>query len=75
MAKKRERVVTCNKVRCKRCKEVIESTSVHDFKWCKCKCIAVDGGKMYLKRCGDMDGYEELSEYKWVWKEAPGADR
>ena len=62
---KKRRIIFKNAVQCTRCKEIIESTSVHDFRWCKCKCVAVDGGKEYLKRCGDMDGYKELSEYAY----------
>lgn len=40
-----------NRIKCTKCKEVIESFHQHDFKWCKCKAIFVDGGKSYW-RCG-----------------------
>jgi len=50
-----------NAVRCSMCNDVIESTHVHDFKWCKCGAIAVDGGRDYLRRTGTLDAYEELS--------------
>ena len=30
--------------------KIIESTYVHDFKWCSCKTIVVDGGHEYLRR-------------------------
>lgn len=39
-----------NMVRCNRCFDVIESTHVHDFKFCSCESVAVDGGLHYLKR-------------------------
>jgi hypothetical protein len=39
-----------NVARCTHCGDIIESTHVHDFKWCSCKTIAVDGGHSYLKR-------------------------
>ena len=55
-------MIISNKVRCLVCGEVIESTSVHDFKWCKCGNVAVDGGHDYLKRCYKTNNYEELSE-------------
>lgn len=55
------RIVT-NKIKCKKCGDVIESTHRHDFKWCKCHSVAVDGGHDYLKRCGVPGGWEELSE-------------
>ena len=56
-----------NKVKCLKCEDTIESTHVHDFKWCSCGSIAVDGGHEYIKRAfgGPLDegyGYLELSE-------------
>jgi hypothetical protein len=51
-----------NKIRCKKCDDVIESNHRHDFKNCKCGAVAVDGGKEYLRRCGEANDYEELSE-------------
>ena len=53
--------VIVNKIRCKKCGDIIESTHRHDFKICKCGAVAVDGGQDYLRRSGDLDGYEELS--------------
>lgn len=47
------------RVRCKKCDDVIQSFSRHDFKWCKCNSIAVDGGADYFKMC-----FDENSEYK-----------
>ena len=49
-----------NRIRCRKCGDTIESLHVHDFKWCSCGRVAVDGGLDYLKRCGDMDDIEEL---------------
>ena len=54
--------IVINKVRCKKCGDVIESTYCHDFKFCKCGAVAVDGGKDYLRRCGKREDWEELSE-------------
>ncbi len=48
---------------CARCGEIIESTHVHDFRQCGCGSIAVDGGREYLRRCGDISNYIEMSEY------------
>ena len=39
-----------NKIKCKKCGDIIESTSVHQFKWCSCGTVAVDGGHEYLRR-------------------------
>ena len=44
------------------CNDIIESTSTHDFKFCKCGAVAVDGGHDYLRRCGNRENWEELSE-------------
>lgn len=50
-----------NRARCRVCGDTIESFHVHDFKWCSCKRIFVDGGKDYLRRGGNPDDIEELS--------------
>lgn len=51
-----------NTIRCKKCGNVIESTYAHDFKFCSCGAVAVDGGKDYLRRCGNQEDFQELSE-------------
>ena len=48
-----------NAIRCKKCGEVIESETVHDFKFCSCGSCAVDGGHDYLRRCGNLGDWEE----------------
>lgn len=53
--------IIINKIRCKKCGDIIESTYRHDFKFCKCGTVAVDGGKDYLRRCGKHEDWEELS--------------
>lgn len=45
-----------NSAKCLKCGDEIVSTDVHDFKWCSCRNIAVDGGNEYLKRAGDIHG-------------------
>lgn len=45
-----------NRIQCVHCKDIIESFHVHDFKWCKCGKVAVDGGMDYMKRCFAKDG-------------------
>lgn len=54
-----------NAVRCKHCGDVIESVHPHDFKFCSCGSVAVDGGHAYLKRGfkDSEDDFEELSEF------------
>lgn len=57
--------ILSNKIQCNKCKDIIESTHIHDCKWCKCGTVAVDGGHSYLKRCTkDMDAIVELSDFE-----------
>lgn len=50
-----------NQVRCKKCNETISSSHRHDFITCRCSAVSVDGGYDYLKRCGDIENWEEQS--------------
>lgn len=56
--------VTRNAAQCRVCGTVIESHHRHDFKWCPCKSIYVDGGLDYLRRGGEFSNIIDLSEYK-----------
>ncbi|MEG1287596.1 MAG: hypothetical protein RSD13_06040 [Clostridium sp.] len=54
--------IILNKIRCNICDEEIESKSTHDFKFCKCKSVAIAGGLEYLKRsCLEHGHFTELS--------------
>jgi len=59
--------IKINKIQCLHCKDIIESTHRHDFKWCRCGKVSVDGGNDYLKRSwygnNPLSNYKELSEY------------
>lgn len=57
-------VILTNAIRCTKCGTTIESTNRHDFVWCPCKSVAVDGGKDYLRRVGNREDWEEKSLYK-----------
>ena len=37
------------KIRCLNCNDIIESTSVHDLKECKCGACFIDGGDKYVR--------------------------
>ena len=50
-----------NAIRCKKCNDIIQSNSRHDFKSCQCGAVAVDGGLDYLRRIGNQEDWEELS--------------
>lgn len=57
------KIIKRNAVKCNRCGDIIESTHRHDFKWCSCQTVAVDGGLEYIKRCFKSEGdYTDLSE-------------
>jgi hypothetical protein len=50
-----------NQVRCKKCGDEPYSAHRHDYKYCKCGAVAVDGGMEYLRRVGDVENMEEMS--------------
>lgn len=51
------------KIKCLKCNDIIESLSVHDFKYCKCGACSIDGGNQYTRVGGD-------SEYiHWVYED------
>lgn len=39
-----------NRVRCNKCNTIVESKHRHDFRWCTCGHVAVDGGPAYDRR-------------------------
>lgn len=53
-----------NKVRCKKCGDIIESKYRYNMVWCKCKSIAVDGGHEYQRLTwaeGKMEDFIDTS--------------
>lgn len=60
---KKEEIIS-NKIKCKKCGDIIESKSTNDYKRCSCGAVTVDGGKDCLKRIGIEEEYEELSIIK-----------
>jgi hypothetical protein len=48
------------RVRCLKCLDIIQSLYRHDFKWCACQNIAVDGGADYLKMSYKPDAKYEI---------------
>lgn len=63
--------IVVNKIKCLKCGDIIESLSRHDFKFCKCGAVAVDGGHDYLRRVGNPLDYEDLSVCEVVKEELP----
>ena len=50
------------KIKCMKCEDTIQSMFRHDFKWCKCKSIAIDGGRDYTKISYHDDAFYEFVE-------------
>lgn len=64
--------ITRNAVQCLDCNNIIESTHRHDFKYCSCGNVAVDGGHEYLRRCyNNLSKIKELSEYTTIEPSLP----
>lgn len=59
-----------NAIQCKKCGDVIESTSTHKFVTCSCGAVSVDGGHEYFRRCGNAEDIIELAVYDPMTDEA-----
>lgn len=57
-----------NSAKCLKCGNEVVSSHVHDFRYCPCRSMAVDGGNEYLKRSGELDLIQETSVEKMVLK-------
>jgi len=65
---------TRHAIYCKKCKETIESKSIHDFKYCTCGAIGIDGGigggNRILGKLSDMEDrsmYCTVVNKKKIW--------
>lgn len=60
-----DRKIKTNKIKCNYCGDIILSESRHEFKFCSCGKVAVDGGTDYLRRIytNSCDDFTELTEY------------
>lgn len=66
MITKTRTVILVNKCQCRKCNDIIESKSVHDFVWCKCGAIFTDGGNVYVRRGAvDFDDIIDLTEERY----------
>lgn len=57
-----------NAIRCNNCKDIIESKHTHDFKFCKCGMVGIDGGLNYTRRIfkNSPNDFTDLSEWREV---------
>ena len=53
-----------NIIKCKKCGDIIESKSVHDFQMCSCGSCYVDGGHDYVRIGGNFKDIEVLTKYE-----------
>lgn len=58
------KTITKNAIKCLKCQQVIESKHTHDFKFCRCGSVFVDGGLDYVRIGGKKEDIELLTEYK-----------
>ena len=61
MSKIKHKIIR-NRAKCKLCGDIVESFSVHDYRECSCGNASVDGGRDYLKRSGNPEDMEDMSE-------------
>lgn len=63
-----EKKLVKNAIQCVNCRDIIESKHRHDFKFCKCGMVAVDGGLSYTRRCfkNSPSDFIDLSEWEDV---------
>ena len=51
-------------IKCKKCGDTIYSRNTHDFHYCSCKTVAVDGGFDYLRVLGEPENYQANAKVK-----------
>ncbi len=56
-----KKVLIQNELKCKNCGDIVHSAYRHDFKYCKCGSVAVDGGTDYIRRVGNVEDIVERS--------------
>lgn len=64
MENEKEKKLLRNRIKCKKCGDIIESKSVHDWVPCKCGACFVDGGLFYSRIGGNLEDIEMLQEWE-----------
>ena len=54
-------MILSNQAKCLKCGDTPYSAHVHDFQYCECGAMAVDGGMEYFRRLGNAADIEEMS--------------
>lgn len=47
-------------IKCVKCEDEIWSRYTHDFRYCKCKAVAIDGGRSYTRIVGELKDWVEI---------------
>jgi hypothetical protein len=47
-------------IKCRKCGDIIWSRAAHDFHWCTCESVAIDGGINPHKFVGNAEDYEQM---------------
>ena len=47
-----------NAIVCKGCGDTVYSRARHDMHFCTCGLVAIDGGREYVKLCGEPENYK-----------------
>lgn len=53
-----------NAIRCKNCDDLIYSRARHDFRWCSCGTVAIDGGEENMRFCGEHKCFDGPFEFQ-----------
>ena len=63
-----EKKLIRNAIKCNYCGDVIESKHTHDFKWCSCETVFIDGGLEYSRRGfkNSQDDFTDMCEYEEI---------
>lgn len=61
-----KKILLRNRIRCKKCGDIIESKTNYDHQFCKCGAVSIDGGLVYTRVVGDPKDYEMLDLWMTV---------
>lgn len=61
-------------IKCRKCLDTVFSRTHHDFRWCSCQSVAIDGGFSYMKITGNPEDIEEVTLELEVSKDSLRAD-
>ena len=59
-----------NAIKCNKCGDEIESTHRHDFKFCSCESVAIDGGLTYQRIIGNIEDWDITPS---IWEAEDGS--